>query len=239
MIDVKHLSVSYSDGTQALRDVTFHIGKEERVALVGTNGAGKSTLLLSLVGIMQPESGEITVAGMPVGKKTLSAVRAAAGMVFQNPDDQLFMTKVADDLAFGPRNYGVPEPEIEARIDMILADLRISHLRDRMPHKLSGGEKRSVALGSVLAMQPEILLLDEPSSFLDPRARRNMIAVLRELPQTKLIATHDLDMALDLCTRVLVLNDSTMIADGTPEEILLNEQLMQDCGLELPLSVRR
>lgn len=236
MIDVRNLSVTYPDGTKALKDLSFHIKKGSCTALVGTNGAGKSTLLLSLVGIVTPDSGEMFINGLRVERKNLNTIRSIAGMVFQNPDDQLFMARVCDDLAFGPSNYGIDEDKVAKRVDKVLADLKIEGLKHRMPNKLSGGEKRLASLGSVLTMEPELLLLDEPTSFLDPRSRRNLISVLRELPQTKLIATHDLDMALDLCDNVIVLSDNILFAQGDPNEVLLNEQLMQDCGLELPLS---
>lgn len=234
MINVNHLSIIYPDGHKAIDDISFHIDKGQKVAIIGANGAGKSTLLMSLVGINMPAPENVVIDNIALNKNSLSDIRAKIGVVFQNPDDQLFMTKVYDDIAFGPRNYGVPEAEIAGRIDDILEALGINHLQDRMPHRLSGGEKRSVALASVLSMHPDILLLDEPSSSLDPRARKKLLAILEGLPQTQLIATHDLDMALDICDRVIILKDGRIGADGQPKDILTNERLLQKNGLELP-----
>jgi len=234
LININHLTVIYPDGHKAIDDITFHIDKGQKVAVIGANGAGKSTLLLSLVGIIMPSPQTIIINNIVLNKNSLNDIRAKIGVVFQNPDDQLFMTKVYDDIAFGPRNYGVPEPEIAGRIDSILKALGIPHLKERMPHRLSGGEKRSVALASVLSMHPDILLLDEPSSSLDPRARKKLLVILADLPQTQLIATHDLDMALDICDRVIILKDGSIRADGKPQEILTNKELLQKNGLELP-----
>lgn len=235
MLDIENLNVIYPDGTQAVRDLTLHIGKGESVAIVGANGAGKSTLMLSVVGICAPSSGSIRVEGMELKKENLRAVREKAGIVFQNPDDQLFMPSIYDDIAFGPRNYGVPEKEVQTRVRDVLESLHAAHLKNKMPHKLSGGEKRVAALASVLVMRPSIMLLDEPSSFLDPRARRNLIRLLKELSLTQVIATHDLDMALDLCARVVVLKEGAIFADGDVQTILSDQKLMDEAGLELPL----
>jgi len=239
LINVEHLTITYPDGNKAINDISFHIDKGQKVAIIGANGAGKSTLLMALVGIIMPAPKTIVIDNIEVNKNNFSDIRAKIGVVFQNPDDQLFMTKVYDDIAFGPRNYGVSETEIASRIDNILEALGISHLKERMPHRLSGGEKRSVALAAVLSMNPAILLLDEPSSSLDPRARKKLLAILSKLPLTQLIATHDLDMALDICDRVIILKDGCICADGKPREILVNEQLLQENGLELPFSYCR
>lgn len=234
MINVNHLTVIYPDGHKAIADLNFHIDKGQKVAVIGANGAGKSTLLMALVGIIMPLPQAVVIDNIVLNKNSLSDIRAKIGVVFQNPDDQLFMTKVYDDIAFGPRNYGVPETEIAGRIDHVLEALGITHLKERMPHRLSGGEKRSVALASVLSMHPDILLLDEPTSSLDPRARKKLLAILANLPLTQLIATHDLDMALDICDRVIILKDGCIRADGKPQEILTNERLLQENSLELP-----
>lgn len=239
MLNIKDIQVQYPDGLKALHDVSLNVAKGQNVAVVGANGAGKSTLILSIVGIMLPQAGTITVAGMPVDKHNLKEIRKKAGVVFQNPDDQLFMTSVYDDIAFGPRNYKFTEAETAERVHASLAALGVEHLVERSSHKLSGGEKRRIAIAAVLALQPELLLLDEPTSFLDPKARRRLIETLAKLPLTKLIATHDLDMVLDFCERVIVLKEGRVFAEGIPQQILLNEELMQASGLELPLSYKK
>lgn len=232
MIKSENLYVSYPDKTKALNDLNFTIEKGECVAIVGSNGAGKSSLLLSLVGILLPEKGSITIDSVAVTKQNLDDLRKKVGLVFQNPDDQLFMSSIAEDIAFGPRNLGLKESEVASLVDDTLKRLGISYLKDRFPLKLSGGEKRMAAIGTVLAMEPSVMLFDEPSAFLDPRARRNLIHVMKELSHTKIIATHDLPLAVDLCERVLILKNGTLYATGRPSELLFDEKLMDDCGLE-------
>ena len=232
MIRVENLTVTYPDKTKALEHLSFCVEDGESVALVGANGAGKSTLLLTLVGVLPPAEGTITVDGIEVTKKTLNDIRSRVGMVFQNPDDQLFMPVLADDIAFGPRNFGLPEAEVEAIVSDVLDRLHITGLRDRSPLKLSGGEKRMAAIATVLAMSPSAMLFDEPSAFLDPKARRNLIHLLKGLKQTKLIATHDLALAAELCERVLVLHKGTLLMSGAPRELLFDAKRMDDCGLE-------
>lgn len=241
MLAVTGLTVKYSpsDKARALNGVSFSAREGERIALIGANGAGKSTLLLSLVGVLEPVEGLVSIGGTLLGKSTLKELRRKVGMIFQNPDDQLFMPTVHEDIAFGPRNCGMDEEMVEARIGAVLESLGISHLRDRMAQKLSGGEKRLVSLAGVLVMEPSVLLLDEPSSFLDPRARRRLIGVLEGLPQTMLLTTHDLDLALDLCERVILLEEGHIRADGPAAEVLRNEPLLVECGLELPPSLSR
>ena len=202
MLEIEKLNYAYPDGHQAIRDINLKIEEGESIALVGANGAGKSSLFKLIIGISEIKEGSIKVEELAVGKKTLKDIRRKVGMVFQNPDDQLFMTKVYDDIAFGPRNELLTEEEVEERVVNALEQLGITHLRDRMPHRLSGGEKRVIAIASVLAMNPRVILFDEPTSFLDPQARRNVINTLDSLKMTKIIATHDLDMALDICDRV-------------------------------------
>nr|WP_320025242.1 ABC transporter ATP-binding protein [uncultured Acetobacterium sp.] len=235
MLAIEKLNYAYPDGHQAIRDVNLKIEEGESIALVGANGAGKSSLFKLIIGISEIKDGSIKVGELSVGKKTLKDVRRKVGMVFQNPDDQLFMTKVYDDIAFGPRNELLTEEEVEVRVVNALETLGITHLRDRMPHRLSGGEKRVIAIASVLAMNPQIILFDEPTSFLDPQARRNVINTLDALKMTKIIATHDLDMALDICDRVIILHHGSVFADGTVNDILLDENLLSQCHLELPL----
>jgi cobalt/nickel transport system ATP-binding protein len=230
MLLVKDLSVIYPDGHKALRNVSFSIGDGERVALIGANGAGKSTLLRAIMGLL-PISGEVAADGVVLSKGTAPEIRRRVGIVFQNPDDQLFMTKVRDDVAFGPRNFGLPEDEIDRRVDAALDRLNALHLKDRISDRLSVGEKRVVGVATVLSMAPGTLLLDEPSSSLDPRARRVLIGTLQVLPQAELVATHDLDMAKRLCTRVLVLQDGCLRAEGSAADILSDEEKLEEYGL--------
>lgn len=238
MIQIKNISFSYPDGNQALNKVSICIESGSSVAVVGANGAGKSTLLALLVGILTPSEGEIEIAGIPLNKNRLEEIRKKVGFVFQNPDDQLFMARVYDDVAFGPRNFGFSADETKEMADRAVAIMKIEHLINRAPHKLSGGEKRNVAIATVLAMDPEVILFDEPSSYLDPKSRRNFICAMSELDHTKLIATHDLDLVLDLCERVIVLRKGEVFADGKPMELFRNEELMEKAGLEIPLCMQ-
>lgn len=238
MITIKNIGFCYPDGHRALNHVSIDIQKGTNVAVVGANGAGKSTLLALIVGLHNLMEGKIEIDGTAVGKGTLVEIRKKVGFVFQNPDDQLFMARVYDDISFGPRNFGYPPEKITVMADTALEIMKIGHLKDRAPHKLSGGEKRNVAIAAVLAMNPEVLLLDEPSSYLDPKSRRNFILAMEKLPHTKLIATHDLDLVLDLCDRVIIMSRGEIIADGAPMELFLDDKLMDRSGLELPLSLQ-
>ena len=215
MLTVKDLTVEYPDSKRAIDAVSFSIEAGENVALVGANGAGKTSLLLALVGVLQAKHGEIHIGETIVEKKNLRKVRLQIGLVFQNPDDQLFMPSIFEDVAFGPRSYGYGAAETEARVESALSKLGIGHLAQRSPLKLSSGEKRLAAIATVLAMEPDILLFDEPTAFLDPRARRNLISILLDLPQSKLIATHDLSFAEQICSRVLLLQYGKLVADGS------------------------
>ncbi|MBC3888325.1 ATP-binding cassette domain-containing protein [Acetobacterium paludosum] len=239
MLEIEKLSYAYPDGHIAIREIDLKINDGESVALVGANGAGKSSLFKLIIGISQIKEGSIKIGDLSVEKKTLKDVRKKVGMVFQNPDDQLFMTKVYDDIAFGPRNELLSDEEVEERVNNALEMLGVTHLRDRMPHRLSGGEKRVIAIASVLSMNPQIILFDEPTSFLDPSARRNVINTLEKLEMTKIIATHDLDMALDICDRVIILHHGSVFADGKTDDILLNEELLLGCHLELPFCMQK
>lgn len=239
MLEIEKLSYAYPDGHVAIREIDLKINEGESVALVGANGAGKSSLFKLIIGISDIREGSIRIGGLPVEKKTLKDIRKKVGMVFQNPDDQLFMTKVYDDIAFGPRNELLSDEEVEERVAGALEVLGITHLRDRMPHRLSGGEKRVIAIASVLSMKPEIILFDEPTSFLDPKARRNVINTLDKLKMTKIIATHDMDMALEICDRVIIMNQGSVFADGPVEKLLLDEELLLQCSLELPLCMQK
>jgi cobalt/nickel transport system ATP-binding protein len=230
MLSVKNLSVSYGERQNAVEGVSFNLSAGESAALLGCNGAGKTTLLLALAGVLEPSGGEISVDGAIFGKKTRRDLRLKTGLVFQNPDDQLFMPSIFDDVAFGPRNMGLPESEAKERAEDALEKLGIARLANRSPLRLSGGEKRLAAIATVLSMEPDYILLDEPTAFLDPRARRSLAGILARLPQGKLIATHDIPFAESLCRRVLLMKDGAIIADGG-KEILRDAALLESAGL--------
>ena len=231
-IEIEHLSYAYPDGRHALRDVSLQIGMGEKVALVGPNGAGKSTLLLHLNGILTSADGAVRACGLAVRKENLGKVRAGVGLVFQNPDDQLFSPTVFDDVAFGLLYQGLPEAEVRARVAQALATVGVADYAERVPYHLSAGEKKRVALATVLAMNPEILVLDEPTSGLDPRGRRSFINLLRSLPQTMLVATHDLNLVRELLPRTVVLDGGRVVADGATVDILTDVSLLAAHGLE-------
>ena len=237
---VTSLSHRYADGRAALSDISFAVGAGECVAVVGPNGAGKTTLFLRLCGVLAGTPGQIAVGALdPAVADHRKKLPEVVGVVFQNPDDQLFSPTVAEDVAFGPLNMGATADEAAARASEALRTVGMPGAGDRVPFQLSGGEKRRAALAGVLAMRPAVLLLDEPSMFLDPRGRRELIAVIRALPGTKLIATHDLDLVLDTCPRVLVLDAGALAADGPAEELLADAELMEKHGLEVPFRLRR
>ncbi len=232
---VEDLAFAYPDGHQALFGVDLRIERGERVALLGPNGAGKTTLVLHLNGILRPGRGRVRVAGLPVEDRAgLQEVRRRVGIVFQDPDDQLFMPTVGEDVAFGPRNLGLPEREVAARVAAALAQVGMTGVADRPPHHLSFGQRRRVAVATVLAMHPEILVLDEPSSNLDPAGRRELAEVLQVLPVTMLMVTHDLPYALQLCPRSVVLDGGVVVADGPTREVLADADLLAAHRLELP-----
>jgi cobalt/nickel transport system ATP-binding protein len=238
IVEARDLHFSYPDGTEVLRGISFRITHGESVAIVGANGAGKSTLLLQLNGYLTAGSGTLRIGDSPLVRENLKIVRRAVGMVFQDPDDQLFMPTVFDDVAFGPLNMGLPKDEVIQRVNDALETVGALHLKDRPPYRLSGGEKRSVAIATVLSMSPDIMVMDEPTSNLDPRARRLLIELLKSFLHTKIIATHDLDMVMDLCERTLVIRDGLIIADGPTKEIMENEELLASTSLEKPLSLQ-
>ncbi|MBM4293484.1 MAG: ABC transporter ATP-binding protein [Deltaproteobacteria bacterium] len=238
LVEINHLQYTYPDGTSALRGVSFRITHGEAVAIIGANGAGKSTLLLQLNGCLLPQAGTVRIGDLPLNKETLSYVRRTVGMVFQDPDDQLFMPLVHDDVAFGPLNLGLPPEEVEERVVSALATVGALHLKDRPPYRLSGGEKRAVAIASVLSMSPSILVMDEPTSSLDPQTRRQLIQLLKTFNHTLIIATHDLDLVLDLCSRTIVMKEGLIVADGPTLEILQDEELLHSSGLEKPLRLQ-
>lgn len=238
IVEVQDLTHTYADGTAAVRGISFRIHHGESVAVVGANGAGKSTLLLHLNGYLAPQKGTVRIGDFPLTKDTLRDIRRTVGMIFQDPDDQLFMPTVAEDVAFGPLNLGLPPDEVELRVQQALVRVGVGHLRDRPPYKLSGGEKRLVSIATVLAMSPDILVMDEPTSNLDPRARRILIELLDGFHHTKIIATHDLDMVLDLCPRTIVLKEGRLMVDGPTGAVFSNEPLLAECHLEKPLRLQ-
>lgn len=222
---------SYPDGFEALRGVSFLLTHGERVALLGRNGAGKSTLLLLTNGLLLPSQGEVNIGDVPVVKKTLPIVRQSVGMVFQNPDDQLFMPTVEEDVAFGPLNMKLPPAEVERRVGMALDAVGAEDLRKRSAMQLSGGQRRRVAIATVLSMEPSILVLDEPTSNLDFSARRDLIEVLKDFTHTQLIATHDLDMVRELCPRSIVIDKGRVVADGETAAILEDQKVLEILGI--------
>ena len=234
VLQIKDLHFTYPDGHVALRGITLNIYDGEKVALVGPNGAGKSTLILHMNGILNGNRGKLTIAGMPLEKENLPMIRAMVGMVFQNPDDQLFSPTVFDDVAFGPLHMGLGEEEIYKRVEAALAAVQMEDFGDRLSHHLSMGQKKRIAIATVLAMKPQILILDEPSSVLDPRSRRSLINLLRELSITMLVSTHDLRMVQELFPRVVIMDEGEIVADGPTSELLENEAMLEAHGLERP-----
>ncbi|MCW6009614.1 energy-coupling factor ABC transporter ATP-binding protein [Micromonospora sp. CPCC 205371] len=236
-LDLRGVHYDYPDGSTALRGVDLKVAAGERVALLGPNGAGKTTLVLHLNGILHGGAGQVTVGGLdvdPTDRARLMEIRRRVGIVFQDPDDQLFMPTVAEDVAFGPANLGVRGDELAQRVDEALAAVKMSEYRGQTPHHLSFGQRRRVAVATVLAMRPEILVLDEPSSNLDPASRRELSEILRTLPVTLLMVTHDLPYALELCPRAVILDAGRIVADGSTIDVLANEELLRRHRLELP-----
>ena len=233
IVEIQGLSFVYPDGRQALRGIDLVVHQGEKVAITGPNGAGKSTFFLHLNGILQGE-GLVRVMGMEVRDGHLGAIRVQVGLVFQDPDDQLFSPSVFEDVAFGPLHMGLPEEEVRQRVRWALARVGMEGFEERMPHHLSVGEQKRVAIATVLAMKPSILVLDEPSGGLDPRARRGLINLLRALPQTMLVATHDIRLVQDLCPRMVILDEGRIVADGATESLLADGELLERHGLERP-----
>jgi len=234
VLDVQGLAYAYPDGHQALYGVDLHVHAGERVALLGPNGAGKTTLVLHLNGILTAGAGTVTVSGLPVEKPHLQEIRRRVGVVFQDPDDQLFMPTVRDDVAFGPANLGLRGGALDRRVMDALDMVGMADFVDRPPHHLSFGQRRRVAVATVLAMEPEVLVLDEPSSNLDPASRRELADILRSFDVTVLMVTHDLPYAFELCPRSVVLSDGVIVADGATYTVLTDDALMARHRLELP-----
>ncbi len=234
ILQVQDLHFAYPDGHVALRGVSFNLCSGDKVALVGPNGAGKSTLMLHLNGILTSQQGALTVAGLPLNEHNLPLIRAAVGLVFQNPDDQLFSPTVFEDVAFGPLHMGLPEAEVRRRVDDALEAVHMSAYKHRLSHHLSVGEKKRIAIATVLSMSPQLLVLDEPSAGLDPRARRTLIHLLRDLPITMLVSTHDLAMVRELFPRTIVMDNGQIVADGLTHDILSDPDFLEAHGLEMP-----
>jgi cobalt/nickel transport system ATP-binding protein len=230
MLNLQNLTVVYPDNTKAIDSIDLSAGDGDNIALIGENGAGKTSLLLAIAGVLEPENGTITIDGIPLAKNTINEIRKRIGMVFQNPDDQLFMPLIYDDIAFGCRNFGLAEEAVKTRVEETLKQLNITHLGSRSSLRLSGGEKRMAAIATVLAMEPTVLMFDEPTAFLDPKAKRLLIDTLKKLNHTKIIATHDINFAARLCDRVVILKNGRIAADGNIN-LLYEKELMLDCGL--------
>jgi len=238
LIELKESGYTYPDGHRALNSISFSVRPNDALGIIGPNGAGKSTLLQLLTGILTTREGEILIEGTALNKKNLGVLRKKTGLLFQDPDDQLFCPTVRDDVSFGPANMGLSPEEIDACTDRAMEAAGITHLADRPPYALSGGEKKAAALASILSMQPEILLMDETSANLDPRSRRRLISIINSLPQTKIIVSHDLDFIWETCGRVVILNRGGITAEGEAETLLSDRDLLEQNEMELPLRLQ-
>ena len=232
-IEVNNLSYSYPDGHPALQDVSLHIAPGEKVALVGPNGAGKSTLILHLNGILQG-SGSVSVCGLPVEKGNLGVIRASVGLVFQNPDDQLFSPTVFDDVAYGPLYQGLAPDEVSQRVERALESVNMIGYAKRISHHLSMGEKKRISIATVLSVDPEVLVLDEPTAGMDPRSRRSLMNLLKDLPMTMLVSSHDMPMVSELFSRMIIMDEGSVVADGSTQDLMADEALLKSHGLERP-----
>jgi cobalt/nickel transport system ATP-binding protein len=239
IVELKDVHFRYPDGTDALKGISFKVFHGESVGITGANGAGKTTLLLNMNGHLLPASGEISIGEIPLTKKTKQEIRKKVGFIFQRPDDQLFMPSVYEDVAFGPINLGLSQEKVDERVKSALQMVGCLHLMKRPPHRLSEGQKRAVAIAAVMAMNPDILVMDEPASNLDPKSRRQLINLLKGFQHTKIVASHDLDLILDVCERCIMIKDGKIVVDGPAEEVLTNEVLLDENSLELPLSRQR
>jgi cobalt/nickel transport system ATP-binding protein len=239
VLRIDDLTFAYENGTPALANLNLNVMEGETVVFIGPNGAGKTTLFLYILGLLRRAPREVTILGEPLtSMKAVEAIRGRVGLVFQNPEDQLFCTTVFDDVAFGPINQGLPAAEVKDRVAEALAAAGLEGFEHRVPHHLSGGEQRRVALATIYAMRPEIMLLDEPTSNLDPKGKREVTQLLKEFPGTKLVATHDYELALEVADRVVLLHQGRIQANSSPVKVLTNENLLKANGLEMPLVLR-
>lgn len=238
-IDVKNITFGYEKNKVILKNISFQACENESIGLVGANGVGKSTLLKLLVGLNLNFTGDIQINGISVQKETLPQIREKIGYVFQDSDSQLFMSTAYEDIAFAPRNYGLPESEVEKRVENALQMIGISYLRDKQIYKMSGGEKKMVSIATILSMTPDMILMDEPSIALDPHNRRQLIQILNSFQHLKIIASHDLDMILDTCKRTILMANGEIVRDGLTRDILCDKELLERHGLELPLCLQR
>lgn len=238
-IEIRGLDFSYVEDRPVINNMSFNAYGEESIGIIGANGAGKSTLLKLIVGIELSFTGQIKVCEHILSKNEIAHVREHVGYVFQDSDSQLFMTRVEDDIAFAPKNYGLNEEEVIRRVERAMSMVHIENLRGRNIHSLSGGEKKLASIATILSMNPDIILMDEPSVALDPKNRRNLIGIINELPGLKIIASHDLDFVMDTCGRVILINKGIIVKDGRTSDILMDKELLESNGLELPLSYSR
>lgn len=239
MVELEHLIFSYDGNREVLSDISFHLRQGESVGLIGANGAGKSTLLKILTGLLTDYKGLARIGGLDVNKKNLAAVRKKTGYVFQDSESQLFLSTVYEDVAFGPRNYGYSGEELEKRVSNALQQVHMEELKDRPIYRMSGGQKKLAAIATILSMEPEVLLFDEPSVGLDPKNRRNLINIMNQIKGLKIIASHDLDMIFDTCEKTILIEKGKLIYEGKTAEILTDKKLLEESGLELPLSMQR
>lgn len=238
-IECKEMSFSYTRDIEVLHQISFTVESGKSVGLIGANGAGKSTILKLFVGLLSGYEGAISIQGTPVCKKNLTEIRKKTGYVFQDSDSQLFLSTVYEDVAFGPRNYGYDETAVEQKVMEALRKVHLEHLRDRQIYRMSGGQKKLASIATILSMEPELVLLDEPSIALDPGNRRNLIRILNEMPETKIIASHDLDMILDTCEETILLAEGRVICQGNTQKILADRELLEQYGMELPLCMQK
>lgn len=239
MVELDHLTFSYDGNREVLLDISIHLKAGETVGLIGANGAGKSTLLKILTGLLTEYKGQVKIDGMDINKKNLASVRKKTGYVFQDSESQLFLSTVYEDVAFGPRNYGYSGEEVEKKVMSALKQVHMEELKDRPIYRMSGGQKKLAAIATILSMEPEILLFDEPSVGLDPKNRRNLINIINQIGGLKIIASHDLDMIFDTCEKTILIDKGKLIYKGETAKILTNQELLEKSGLELPLSMQK